>query len=101
MSAVSVKKEENKLDIEEHIEVYLPTEPPVFENQGSLKMSNIGNIEPFLFDGQSTLKEYLQRMEFCFQVQIEEDLKIAFLISSAGRDFHERVKVVIAPKELI
>lgn len=66
-----------------------------------LRMSLIGNIEPFTFDGQSDLNEYLIRMEHIFKInKVEEELKISFLISIAGKEFHERVNVVIKPKEL-
>lgn len=48
------------------------------EIQPIVKMSLIGNIEPFSFDGQSDLSEYLSRMEHIFKVnKIEEELKIS------------------------
>lgn len=79
----------------------IETIEPLSSNQQSTRMSSIGNIEPFTFDGQSDLNEYLSRMEHIFKVnKVEDELKISFLINTAGNEFHERVKIVIAPQEL-
>ena len=72
----------------------------IISKQNRIKML-IGNIEAFSFDGDNDLSEYLSRMEHMFKInEVADNLKISFLISFAGKDFHERVNVVIKPKKL-
>lgn len=45
------------------------------------------------------LEEYLDRIEQSFLVnKVEEGLKVPFLISTAGKEFNEKVKVLVKPR---
>lgn len=78
----------------------LPSVSVVSEDK-VVRMSIIGNIDPFTFDGKKDLDKYLGRMEHVFKInKVENDMKISFLISLAGEKFYDRVLVVINLKEL-
>lgn len=60
----------------------------------------VGNIEQFSFI-ENDLEEYIDRVEQSFLVnKVEETLKVPFLIATAGKEFNEKLKVLIKPRTI-
>lgn len=84
------------------VKAELKTEKVVIEETEKVtyKMSvgYVGNIEQFSFT-ENDLEEYLDRVEQSFLVnKIEDELKVPFLISTAAKEFNEKVKILLKPK---
>lgn len=60
----------------------------------------IGNIEIYNFD-EDNFNEYIERFEYIFTVnKVSEDkMKIALIMSMAGKEFHSKVNSIIMPKK--
>lgn len=60
----------------------------------------IGNIEVYNFD-EDNFNEYIERFEYIFTVnKVSEDkMKIALIMSMAGKEFHNKVNSIIMPKK--
>lgn len=60
-----------------------------------MSVGYVGNIEQFSFN-DNDLEEYLDRAEQSFLVnKVEETLKVQFLKSTAGKEFNEKVKILL------
>lgn len=87
---------ENSEQQEQEPEVASQNETPATENMSGV----IGNIEPYNFD-EDNFNEYIERFEYIFTVnKVSEDkMKIALIMSMAGKEFHSKVNSIIMPKK--
>lgn len=86
---------------EQQNEHKVTAEQPSQERSNNYKMNGvIGTIEAFNFD-EDNFTEYLERFEYIFTVNkiAEDQMKIALVMSMAGKEFHTKVTSLIMPRK--